>query len=135
MNSIALITILKCLQCDTFHASTMTTHPVENMNKIDLARLLAAAGLPQPVQEHRFHPVRKWRFDYAWPEHRLALEVEGGTWSGGRHTRGAGYERDCEKYNAAALLGWKVLRVTTAMMNDGRALALLDNAFLVSPLT
>ena len=95
---------------------------------LDFATIIVAAGLPEPVEEFRFDPVRKWRFDYAWPEHRLALEAEGGTWSGGRHVRGKGYERDCEKYNAAALQGWKVLRVTTAMMNDGRALACLEAA-------
>jgi hypothetical protein len=46
----------------------------------------------------------------------------------GRHVRGRGYERDCEKYNAAALAGWIVLRVTTDMIQDGRALALLETA-------
>ncbi len=93
------------------------------------AAVLEAAGLPAPIREYRFAPPRRWRFDYAWPAHRLALEVEGGTWSGGRHVRGKGYERDCEKYNAAALLGWKVLLVTTGMIRDGRALALLEEAF------
>ena len=95
---------------------------------LDFSKIIVAAGLPEPVEEFRFDPVRKWRFDYAWPERMLALEIEGGTWTGGRHVRGKGYERDCEKYNAAALLGWKVLRVTTAMMSDGRALACLETA-------
>jgi hypothetical protein len=90
------------------------------------AAVIVAAGLPAPIREHRFAPPRRWRFDYAWPAHRLALEVEGGTWSGGRHVRGRGYEADCEKYNAAALLGWTVLRVTPGMLRDGRALALLE---------
>jgi very-short-patch-repair endonuclease len=67
-------------------------------------------GIPTPVTEYRFHPTRKWRFDYCWPEHRVALEVEGGIWTGGRHTRGVGFVRDMEKYNTAALMGWKVLR-------------------------
>ena len=93
-----------------------------------LGFVLQAAGLPVPCREYRFAPPRRWRFDYAWPDRRLALEVEGGTWAGGRHVRGKGYEGDCEKYNAAALLGWTVLRVTTAMLNDGRALALLEEA-------
>lgn len=71
-----------------------------------------AAGLPVPVKEHRFHAVRKWRFDYAWPAQRIALEVEGGIWTRGRHTRGAGYLGDMHKYREAALAGWCVLRVT-----------------------
>jgi hypothetical protein len=69
-----------------------------------------------------------WRFDYAWPPRRQALEIEGGTWTGGRHVRGRGYEGDCEKYNAAALAGWTVLRETTAMIRDGRALDWLRRA-------
>jgi very-short-patch-repair endonuclease len=91
------------------------------------------SNLPAPDREYRFHPVRKWRFDYAWPKRKIALEVEGGTYCRGRHVRPQGYERDCEKYNAAALLGWTVLRATTAMVNDGRALALLEEAFNRQP--
>lgn len=68
--------------------------------------------LPAPVTEHRFHHERKWRFDYAWPDARVALEVEGGVWTGGRHTSSAGFLKDIEKYNAAARLGWRVLRCT-----------------------
>jgi very-short-patch-repair endonuclease len=67
-------------------------------------------GIPAPVAEYKFHPVRKWRMDYAWPEHKVALEVEGGVWTGGRHTRPMGFLADCEKYNAAAVLGWRILR-------------------------
>ena len=52
----------------------------------------------------------------------LAVEIDGGTWVSGRHTRGAGFERDCEKLNTAVLLGWRVLRFTTGMVLDGRAL-------------
>ena len=63
-----------------------------------------------PLTEHRFHPTRKWRFDYAWEDHRIALEVEGGVWVGGRHTSGAGFVKDMEKYNEAACLGWRIIR-------------------------
>lgn len=90
--------------------------------------VLIAADLPLPIGEHRFAPPRRWKFDYAWPAARIALEIEGGTWTEGRHVRGRGYEGDCEKYNEAALLGWCVLRVTSAMLRDGRALALLERA-------
>lgn len=99
------------------------------MNADVFTAVLAAAGLPAPTLEHRFAPPRRWRFDYAWPDQRIALEIEGGTWSGGRHVRGRGYENDCIKYNQAVLLGWTVLRVTTSMLRDGRALALLEQAF------
>lgn len=68
-------------------------------------------GLPEPVAEHRFCADRRWRFDYAWPEHTLALEVEGGIWTRGRHVRPRGYAGDMAKYNRAAAEGWVVLRV------------------------
>lgn len=68
--------------------------------------------LPAFVTEHRFHPTRKWRFDYAWPYYKIALEVEGGTWIQGRHNRGSGFIKDMEKYNAAAVLGWRVVKCT-----------------------
>lgn len=64
------------------------------------------------VKEFRFHPKRLWRFDYAFPELKIAIEVEGGVWTKGRHTRGSGFVKDMEKYNAAASMGWTILRVT-----------------------
>ena len=74
--------------------------------------LLKQEGIPQPCAEHIFEPTRKWRFDWSWPRDRIALEVEGGVWTQGRHTRGSGFVKDCEKYNHAASLGWLVLRTT-----------------------
>ena len=94
-----------------------------------LAFQIKAIGLPAPEPEHHFAPPRRWRFDFAWPDYNLAVEVEGGTWSRGRHTRGAGFEKDCEKYNEAALLGWTVLRFTTSMVEDGRAINMIERAF------
>lgn len=87
-----------------------------------------ALKLPEPEREVRFHATRRWRFDLAWPSLHLAAEVEGGIWKGGRHTRGKGYEGDCEKYNSAALAGWRVLRFTTGMVKDGRAINVLERA-------
>lgn len=84
-------------------------------NPLFLARL-KAASLPLPVAEHRFHPVRKWRFDWSWIAHKIALEVEGGVFTGGRHTRGAGFVKDVEKYNHAAALGWRVVRCTPSTL-------------------
>jgi len=86
-----------------------------------LALQFRALGVPPPKREHRFHPTRRWRFDFAWPERRLAVEVDGGTYSGGRHVRPAGFEGDCEKHNAAMIADWRVLRFTAAMIRDGRA--------------
>jgi very-short-patch-repair endonuclease len=90
---------------------------------------LRAAGLPEPVREHRFHPSRRWRFDFAWPAAMLAVEVEGGSWIHGRHVRGRGFAADCDKYNAAVLLGWRVLRFTPAMVESGLALLAMEAAF------
>jgi hypothetical protein len=70
----------------------------------------ALVGAPAPVSEWQFAlPARAWAFDYAWPEVRLALEVQGGIFSFGRHTTGEGFGRDMEKWNAAVALGWFVL--------------------------
>ena len=87
---------------------------------------LRALGIAGATQEYRFHPRRQWRFDFAWPAQKVAVEVEGGTWIGGRHTRGSGGENDCEKYAEAMCLGWIVLRVTTRQVRQGKALAWLQ---------
>lgn len=73
---------------------------------------------PKLVPEHRFHPVRKWRFDFAYPQKMIAIECEGGHWTGGRHTRGSGFAKDCEKYSAAAELGWLIFRLTGPMITS-----------------
>lgn len=91
------------------------------------------AKLPKPERQYRFHPVRKWQFDFAWPDEKLAVEIEGGTWSHGRHTRPRGYAADCEKYNAAARLGWVLLRFTGDMVKDGTALHTVESALRKEP--
>jgi hypothetical protein len=78
--------------------------------------LWALLGGPALEREYRFHPERKWRFDYAAPHAMIAIELNGGVWSGGRHVRGAGYLRDREKINAAQLLGWKVIELGTGQV-------------------
>lgn len=85
-------------------------------------RQCALSGLPVPVAEHRFHATRRWRIDWAWPPQRIALEVEGGVWTSGRHTRGKGAVGDMEKYNTLAVMGWRLLRVTPQDVASGRAL-------------
>lgn len=88
----------------------------------DLRATLADIGLSF-VSELVFAKLlkRRWRFDIAFPAEMLAVEVEGGTWTRGRHTRGSGYEKDCEKYNTAVLLGWRVLRFTSGQVWSGYA--------------
>ena len=75
--------------------------------------MVFAAHFPEAVPEYRFHPTRRWRFDFAFVDSRLAVEIEGAVYAQGRHTRGSGYRADLAKYNAAALLGWAVLRYST----------------------
>lgn len=89
---------------------------------------IRGARLPTPERELVFANDRGWRLDFAWPHSGLAVEVEGGIHTRGRHTRGAGFEADCEKYNEAALSGWRVLRVTGEMVRDGRALKTIERA-------
>lgn len=83
---------------------------------------IRASRLPEPVREFRFDSSRRWRSDFAWPANKLLVEVEGGHWNNGRHTRGSGFEADCEKYSEAALAGWKVVRVTSSHIKSGEAL-------------
>jgi very-short-patch-repair endonuclease len=83
-------------------------------------------GLPEPQTEIVFHPTRKWRFDLAYPEQMIAIEVEGAVYARGRHTRGEGYEGDCEKYNEAQRLGWKVYRFSTGQVLKGKAVKFLE---------
>jgi very-short-patch-repair endonuclease len=75
-------------------------------------RIISMNGLPEPVREHKFSADRKWRADFAWPEHMIIVEVEGGIWSGGSHGRGVRMNSDSEKYNWATTHGWRVLRYT-----------------------
>lgn len=79
----------------------------------------------EPVKEHRFHPVRRWRFDYAFPEQKVAIEINGGIWKAGRHNRGQGYINDLEKLNNAAALGWLVLQFTPQQQFTSDAIDLI----------
>ena len=90
--------------------------------------LVKRAKLPAPVPEFKFHPTRRWRFDWAFPDQRVALEVEGGAWTGGRHTRGKGFLADCEKYSEAAALGWRIIRVPPSELATLRTVDWLTRA-------
>ena len=93
-----------------------------------LAWHITVEHLPQPERQYPFLKGRRYRADFAWPEQRLIAEVQGGAWTNGRHTRGAGYEADCERLNLATLAGWRILYFTTDMVTDGRAVATLRKA-------
>lgn len=107
---------------------------------------ILALGLPHPRLEYRFARevvgekpglrdrlqaagLKDWRFDFAWPDKKLAVEVEGGSWTGGRHTRGKGFSDDCQKYAEAVLLGWKVLRFTSDQIDSGYAGGAIERFF------
>ncbi len=94
----------------------MTKQPDRERHFEILWNELAPIGM-EPVREYRFHPTRRWRFDFAWLEQKVAVEIEGGTFTGGRHTTGAGHHGDCKKYNEAVYLGWKVLRFTSSHLD------------------
>lgn len=76
-------------------------------------------------KEHKFSEQRKWRFDYCNVESKTAIEIEGGAWSNGRHTRGKGFIGDMEKYNMAIVAGWVVLRFTPQQMNETKTFELI----------
>jgi very-short-patch-repair endonuclease len=103
--------------------------------ELRLLVLIRASGFEEPVTEYPFakHLGRRWRFDFAWPDRWLAVEVDGGAWvpGGGRHTRGAGFAADHDKFNRAALLGWRVLRFTSRHLADGSALAEIAEALRI----
>ena len=90
---------------------------------------LTSAGLFVPEgQELTFHPTRKWRFDFAWPEYGLALEVHGGIFTSGRHSKVRGQLSDMEKASEAAVLGWRLLVVSAREVHNGAALDLVKRA-------
>ncbi len=73
---------------------------------------------PSLEPEYRFDTKRRWRFDRAYPDNLIAIELDGGTFNQGRHTRGMGYSADCEKLNTAILAGWRVFRLTSDMLQN-----------------
>ena len=94
-----------------------------------MAFSLKAAKVADFEREYVFRGIkgdRKWRFDFAWPDRKIALEVDGGAYSGGRHTRSTGFTEDCRKLNEAAVCGWRVARVTGEMVTSGEALVIVE---------
>lgn len=109
-----------------------------------LYRQLWIAGMPTPEREYRFGAaaaggpgkglrarlaeagLKDWRFDMAWPNLMLAVEVEGGAWVGGRHTRGKGFLEDLRKYQAAQMMGWTVYRTAGELIKSGEAVNTIE---------
>ena len=108
---------------------------VESELELILENRLERAGLPLGVTQHRFVPGRQYRFDRCWLDRRVAVEVQGGIWSGGRHARGSGIAAECVKLSIAAALGWRVLPVTRDMIESGQAVDLIRQALEIAPVT
>lgn len=92
---------------------------------------IKAWRLPTPAREVRFHPTRRWRFDLAWEEFRLAVEVDGITYrqdAAGRHQQARGFENDRAKDLAARELGWDVMHVTPRQVLSGEAVRAVAGA-------
>ena len=83
---------------------------------------IKAVKLPLPIRELKIFKNKKSRCDFVWPEKMVIVEVEGGVYTQGRHTRGKGFTNDCEKYNAATILGYRVIRVTAEHIRNGKAI-------------
>lgn len=106
----------------------MPSRPKKPRSSIEeqFALQLRALGVEGFCREHRFHPVRRWRFDFAWQDHRVAAEIEGLSRSGmSRHQTIKGYRGDLEKYNEATRLGWRVFRFDQQMVKSGQAIDLM----------
>ena len=98
---------------------------VQSEGEVILARDLRALKI-NFEQEYKFHPERNWRADFLITGTKILIEVEGGIWSGGRHTRGKGFTADCEKYAEATLLGYIVVRFTSSQVKSGYAIQAIE---------
>lgn len=94
------------------------TGEMSSQGELLMEQLLKEADVPF-AREHKFHMERKWRFDFVLLPltRKIAIEVEGGVFNQGRHTRGKGFENDLMKYNAAVMDGWRVLRYSTGQVH------------------
>ncbi|MBM7070892.1 hypothetical protein JQC92_02400 [Shewanella sp. 202IG2-18] len=99
----------------TADKASVKSQVIELKKKVALNLL----GLPDYEQEYKFHDIRRWRLDYAWPQIKVALEVHGGVHTNGRHNRGKGFTEDRVKMNTAALEGWLIIEATTEQVKNG----------------
>ena len=93
---------------------------------------LKALKLRGYEREYRFHPTRKWRFDFCFKDKMLAIELHGAIYINGRHTRGAGVEADMLKINTAQELGWNVLCFSAGMVKSGEAVAQVERMLKIT---
>ena len=105
----------------------VTKHDLDAEDMLALHMMLS--GLPAPERQYPFaKPERRWQADFAWPDQRLIVEVDGGLWTGGGHSTGTGRMRDMERDNWCVLHGWRVLRFSTAQARDGSAIPVIEAA-------
>lgn len=102
---------------------------VQTKQRYNLFCKAIESEFPGCIREYRFYPTRKWRFDHAWPAHAIALEVDGGVWTRGRHLRPKGFIDDMKKRNTATFIGWRVFNVTHEDIKTGYAFELLTKIF------
>lgn len=94
-----------------------------------MAFYMKALKIPASESEYKFHPERKWRFDFAWPWCSVAVEVDGGMWIKGGHSRGGQIQKDHEKRNTATKMGWKVFTFGTNQVTSGDAASFMKDVF------
>jgi very-short-patch-repair endonuclease len=101
---------------------------VDKADELDFQFKARNPSIPKYAREFLFHPLRKWRLDFAFEEARLAVEVNGGVYVSGGHTRGKAYENDCEKYAHLAIMNWRLIVVTPKQVKSGLALLWIERA-------
>ena len=105
------------------------TEPIAfTVEHLTFMRLLDVNFIPRPEREFRFHPVRKFKFDYAFKEYKVALELEGGVFTKQAHGSVTGVLRDIEKYSLAASLGWRIVRCIPSKLNTSKTIQLIKDA-------
>lgn len=111
----------------------MSAKPAPKPRKLNDAQTLLVAQIMDIrgqviAPEHQFHETRKWRIDVALVDPKIAVEIDGGAWTQGRHGRGAGIEKDNEKYAALAIAGWRLIRCTPGQVKKGVVIAWIRQA-------
>lgn len=98
------------------------------MSKLEdlFAMQLRAVELPTPKREYRFDKKRRFRIDFAWPSLKIAVEVDGGTWTNGCHVRGAGFHNNAVKRNMLAVRGWRTASGDSQMVHSGELLRITE---------
>ena len=100
----------------------------ESSLEAELAMQIKALDLPEPIREYQAIKGRKFRWDFAWLERKLLVEVNGGTYTQGAHSTGRGIARDYEKANLATLDGWRVLMFDGKAVKSGEAVETIRKA-------